>query len=41
MLIPGTYKEVTTCDQMMEGAPGLSPLADGDVTIIEPMEMEI
>ncbi len=41
MLIPGTYKEVTTCDQMMEGAPGLSPLADGDVTIIEPMEMVI
>ena len=41
MLIPGTYKEVTMCDQMMEGAPGLSPLADGDVTIIEPLEMEI
>ena len=41
MLIPGTYKEVTTCDQMMEGAPGLSPLADGDVTIIEPLEMVI
>jgi len=41
MLIPGIYKEVTTCDQMMEGAPGLSPLADGDVTIIEPLEMVI
>ena len=41
MLIPGTYKEVTMCDQEMEGAPGLSPLADGDVTIIEPLEMII
>lgn len=41
MLIPGTYKEVTMCDQMMEGAPGLAPLADGNVTIIEPLEMEI
>ncbi len=41
MLIPGTYKEVTTCDQIMEGQPGLSPLADGNVTIIEPVEMVI
>jgi acetone carboxylase alpha subunit len=41
MLIPGTYKEVTTCDQEMEGQAGLSPLADGDVTIILPLEMEI
>ena len=41
MLIPGKYKEVTTCDQMMEGQAGLSPLADGDVTIILPLEMEI
>ena len=41
MLVPGTYKEVTTCDQIMEGAPGLSPLADGNVTIIEPLEMII
>jgi N-methylhydantoinase B/oxoprolinase/acetone carboxylase alpha subunit len=41
MLVPGVYKEVTTCDQIMEGAPGLSPLADGNVTIIEPLEMTI
>ena len=41
MLVPGTYKEVTTCDQIMEGQPGLSPLADGNVTIIEPLEMVI
>lgn len=41
MLVPGVYKEVTTCDQIMEGQPGLSPLADGNVTIIEPLEMTI
>ena len=41
MLIPGVYKEVTTCDQNMAGQAGLSPLADGDVTIILPLEMEI
>lgn len=41
MLIPGTYKEVVMCDQEMEGSAGLTPISDGDVTIIEPMEMVI
>ena len=41
VLVPGIYKEVTTSDQNMEGQAGLSPLADGNVTIILPLEMEV
>ena len=41
VLVPGIYKEVTTSDQNMEGQAGLSPLADGNVTIILPLEMKV
>lgn len=41
MLIPGKYKEVTCDDQIMEGQAGLHPLAEPNVMIVIPLEMDI